>query len=305
MAHEQSPISNLQSPISGKTQLVGLIGYPVSHSVSPAMHNAAFAELGLEWCYVPLPVATEPAQRIGQALLGLRALGLRGANVTVPHKQAVMPHLDKLSPAAQAMGAVNTIRVEPDGSLFGDNTDARGFVADLRAHGVDPAGQRVLVLGAGGSARAIVYGLAEAGAIRIAIGNRGIERAQQLAIEMQSHFPTCEISAHPLAESVAALAPTTELIVNTTSLGMTPNVETTPWQDEVNFRVDQVVYDLVYNPPETRLLQKAAADGAKTIGGLGMLIWQGALAFELWTGQVPPIDTMRAAAESIFAKRRG
>ncbi len=304
MDHSQSPISSLPSLISGKTQLIGLIGWPTSHSVSPAMHNAAFAELGLEWCYVPLPVATEPAERIGEALTGLRALGLRGANVTVPHKQAVMPYLDQRSPAAQAIGAVNTIRIEPDGALFGDNTDARGFVADLRDHGVDPTGQRVLVLGAGGSARAVVYGLAEAGASRIAICNRGVDRAQTLAAEMQLHFPTCAISAHPLTETVADMAPTTDLIVNTTSLGMTPNIATSPWPDDVSFRVDQTVYDLVYNPPETRLLQKAAAEGAQTIGGLGMLIWQGALAFELWTGQVPPVKTMRAAAEAIFAKRR-
>lgn len=304
MSQSQSPVSGFQSLISGKTQLVGLIGWPTSHSVSPAMHNAAFAELGLEWCYVPLPVPTEPVERIGEAVLGLRALGLRGANVTVPHKQAVIPYLDRLSPAAQAIGAVNTIRVEPDGSLFGDNTDARGFVADLRDHGVDPAGQRVLVLGAGGSARAVVYGLAAAGAQRIAICNRSVDRAQVLAGEMQPHFAECSITAHSLADAVADLALTTDLIVNTTSLGMTPNVDTTPWPDTVDFRVDQTVYDLVYNPPQTRLLQKAAADGAQAIGGLGMLIWQGALAFELWTGQTPPVKTMLAAAEAIFAKRR-
>jgi len=160
--------------ISGKTNLVGVIGWPVSHSVSPAMHNAAFADIGLDWCYIPLPVPTEPAERIGEALHGLRALGLRGANVTVPHKQSVMPHLDWLTPAAQAIGAVNTIRVEADGQLSGDNTDARGFVADLRDHGVDPAGKRALVLGAGGSARAIVFGLAEAGCVSITILNRSI-----------------------------------------------------------------------------------------------------------------------------------
>ena len=139
-------------PISGKTTLVGLIGWPVSHSVSPAMHNAAFDHLGLDWRYVPLPVDPGRPDGVGEAVRGLRALGLRGANVTVPHKQAVMAHLDRLTPAAQAIGAVNTIVVAADGALVGDNTDAPGFIADLRAHGVDPAGQRVLVLGAGGSA---------------------------------------------------------------------------------------------------------------------------------------------------------
>jgi shikimate dehydrogenase len=280
--------------------MVGLIGWPVGHSVSPAMHNAAFAALGLDWCYVPLPVPIEPADRIREAVAGLRALGLRGANVTVPHKQNVMPHLDRLSPAAQAMGAVNTIRVEPDGALLGDNTDAPGFVADLREHGVDPAGKAALVLGAGGSARAVVYGLAHAGATRIAIANRTVERAQTLAAAMQPLFPACPITAHDLPAAVAALAGQSRLIVNTTSLGMTPNVDTSPWDQDVSFIPGQVVYDLVYNPPQTRLLQKAAADGAQAIGGLGMLIWQGAIAFELWTGQTPPVEVMRQAAEEKF-----
>jgi shikimate dehydrogenase len=266
------------------------------------MHNAAFAALEMDWCYVPLPVAIEPTGRIREAVAGLRALGLRGVNVTVPHKQNVMPHLDRLSPAAQAMGAVNTIRVEPDGALLGDNTDAPGFVADLRDHGVDPAGKAALILGAGGSARAIVYGLAHAGATQIAIANRTVERAQTLAAAMQPLFPACPITAHALPAAIATLAGETGLIVNTTSLGMTPNVDTNPWDQDVSFVSGQVVYDLVYNPPQTRLLQKAVADGAQAIGGLGMLIWQGAIAFELWTGRQPQVAVMRRAAEEKFEK---
>ena len=267
MRHSQSPVSSLQAPISAKTTLVGLIGWPVSHSVSPAMHNAAFVDLGLTWCYLP-----------------------------VPHKQAVMPYLDHLSPAAQAIGAVNTIRVEADGTLWGDNTDAPGFVADLRDGGVDPAGKTVLVLGAGGSARAVVYGLAEAGSRAIAICNRTLERAQSLATEMGRLFPGCPITAHLMPEEITALAAHADLIVNTTSLGMTPKVDGLPWDEQVAFSPGQVVYDLVYNPSQTRLLQKAAADGAQTIGGLGMLIWQGAIAFERWTGQSPAVAVMRRAA---------
>ena len=174
--------------LSATTQLVGLIGWPVSHSVSPAMHNAAFAALGLDWAYVPLPV--NPAGRAGDAAVaaavrGLAALGLRGANVTIPHKQAVMAAVDSLTPAAAAIGAVNTLVVGEEGTLIGDNTDAPGFVADLRAHGVEPAGGHGLVLGAGGSARAIVYGLAEAGAAAITVLNRTPERAQALALAAQ------------------------------------------------------------------------------------------------------------------------
>jgi len=297
-------MTSLHSSITGKTKLVGVIGWPVSHSVSPAMHNAAFAALGVDWCYVPLPVPTEPAERIGEAVRGLRALGLRGANVTVPHKQAVMPHLDWLTPAAQAIGAVNTIRVEADGKLSGDNTDARGFVADLRDHGVDPAGKRALVLGAGGSARAIVFGLAEAGCLSVAILNRTVAKAHELAMDIRAVFPFCRLSGHTLPDEIAVLAQEAQIIVNCTSLGMTPNVEGLPWDESVSFRPGQVVYDLVYNPPQTRLLHKATADGAQAIGGLGMLIWQGAIAFERWTGQLPPVATMRAAAEAVFAKRR-
>ena len=143
--------------ITGKTEIVGLMGWPVSHSISPLMHNAAFSHLGLDWCYMPLPVPTEPATRIQEAIQGLRALGLRGCNVTVPHKQAVMPYLDRLTPGAEAIGAVNTIRVESDGTFLGDNTDARGLVADLSEHNVNPAGQHILIIGAGGSGRAALY----------------------------------------------------------------------------------------------------------------------------------------------------
>ena len=289
-------------PINQSTTLVGLIGWPVSHSVSPAMHNAAFAAAGLNWCYVPLPVPVEPAARVGEAVRGLRALGLAGANVTVPHKQAVIPHLDRLTPAAQAIGAVNTIRVEVDGSLLGDNTDARGFVADLRGHGVEPVHRRALVLGAGGSARAVVYGLAEAGCASIAILNRTAAKAAALAAGMQAHFPHCPLTAHRLPDDVAAVAAEADLIVNCTSLGMTPRVEGLPWDDAIAFRPGQVVYDLVYNPPRTRLLQVAARDGAQAIGGLGMLIWQGAIAWELWTGQPPPVAVMRRAALGAFGR---
>ena len=181
-AFDQPNAITMPHDITAKTQLVGLIGYPVSHSVSPAMHNAAFDALGLDWRYVPLPVAPG---HVGDALRGVRALGLRGINVTVPHKQAVLECLDEMSgnspgatltDAARAIGAVNTIRVELDGSLLGDNTDARGFIADLREHGVDPAGRRALVVGAGGSARAVVYGLAEAGCAEIVVLNRTLSK---------------------------------------------------------------------------------------------------------------------------------
>ena len=282
-------------PITGKTNLVGLIGWPTGHSVSPRMHNAAFAALGLDWCYVPLPVATEPSTRIGEAVLGIRALGLRGTNVTVPHKQAVMPYLNHLTPAAQAIGAVNTIVVQPDGTLLGDNTDAPGFIADLRDHGVEAQGKRVLVLGAGGSARAVVYGLATAGASSITIANRTLDRATELANTLQARVNDCPLRACGMPDDLTTVAVQCDLIVNCTSLGMSPNIEGLPWQDDLPFQPAQAVYDLVYNPRKTRLLAQAERDGARAIGGIGMLVWQGAIAFERWTGFAPPVDVMRQA----------
>jgi shikimate dehydrogenase len=290
------------SAITGSTKLVGLLGWPVSHSLSPAMHNAAFDYLGLDWRYVPMPVDAGAPGAIGQALAGLRALGLRGANVTVPHKQAVMPYLDRLEPAAQVIGAVNTIVVAPDGTLTGDNTDAAGFVSDLREHGVELEDQYVLVLGAGGSARAVVYGLACAKVARIAIANRTLETAQSLVAALQPLAPGCPMQAFALTD-LPRLAARADVIVNCTTLGMTPNVDTTPWPADVPFGSGQVVYDLVYNPPHTRLLRQAVQDGARAIGGLGMLVWQGALAFERWTGRPAPVDVMRSAAAAHFAAR--
>ncbi len=288
--------------ISATTTLVGLIGWPVSHSVSPAMHNAAFAALGLDWRYLPLPVDPALPGAVGDAVRGMRALGMRGINVTVPHKQAVLPFLDRIAPAAQAMRAVNTIIVGADGALIGDNTDAPGFIADLRAHGVEPAGRHVLVLGAGGSARAIVYGLAQAGAGHITIANRSAARAYQLLDDLRPFLGATTGAVVTLPEGLRDVADAT-LIVNCTSLGMTPHADTTPWPHELPLRADQIVYDLVYNPAETLLLQQARAAGAHAIGGLGMLIWQGALAFEHWTGKSAPVATMRAAAEEQMRRR--
>ncbi len=285
-------------PLSAKTTLVGLIGWPVGHSVSPAMHNAAFAALGLDWRYVPLPVDSALPGAVGDAVRGMRAMGMRGINVTVPHKQAVLPFLDRIAPAAQAMRAVNTIIVTADGSLTGDNTDAPGFVADLRAHGVEPADQRVLVLGAGGSARAIVYGLAHAGAAHITVANRSAERAAALLADLRPFLDGTRLEIVALPDGVPDAANDADLVVNCTSLGMTPRAETTPWPADLPFRPAQAVYDLVYNPADTLLLRQARADGAHAIGGLGMLIWQGALAFQHWTGQMPPVDVMRAAADA-------
>ncbi len=299
MTYENHPANQFALPtdITARTRLVGLLGWPIGHSVSPTMHNAAFAERRMNWRYVPLPVHPD---QIEDAVRGVRALGLRGVNVTVPHKQTVMPFLDRWTPSAEAIGAVNTIIVGEDGLLTGDNTDAGGFIADLQSHAVDLEGRKVLIIGAGGSARAVVYGLAEAGCAAVTILNRTLERAAALGEAMSAYFPDVRFAAAAFPAAVGDLAEGADLIVNCTSLGMEPRVEGLPWDEDVEFRPGQVVYDLVYNPAATRLLQLAAADGAKPIGGLGMLIHQGALAWSRWTGEDAPVDVMRRAVNVIF-----
>ncbi len=282
-----------QLPINGATRLVGLMGWPISHSHSPAMHNAAFAALGLPWAYVPLPVQPGHA---GDAVRGLAALGFAGANVTMPHKPAVMPHLDELTAAARTVGAVNTIIVREDGTLLGDTTDGYGFMADLAEHRVALDGP-ALVIGAGGAARSVTYALAEAG-MTVAVCGLETDQAQHLCqVTMAAlSLPAGRLTAHPYPAGLPELAPAAQLIVNATSLGMHEG-DPAPWDPSVPFRPDQIIYDLVYHRP-TAFLALAAADGARTIGGLGMLVHQGARSFELWTGRPAPVDVMAAATGS-------
>ena len=286
--------------INGKTKLVGLIGWPVEHSLSPAMHNAAFAELDLNWCYVPLPVARG---RLEEAVRGLVALGFAGANVTAPHKEAVMAHLDEVAPGARAIGAVNTIVVR-EGRTIGHNTDWRGFLAALREGGFSPEGKRAVVLGAGGAARAVVYALAHAGS-EVAILNRTPQRAEALVQALSFSFPSASLAAFPLtAKALREQVAEADLLVNATPLGMWPEVDRSPWPEGLAFPGHLAVFDLVYNPPQTRLLQQAAAAGARAIGGLGMLVHQGAAAFRLWTGLEPPVEAMYEACRRALGGER-
>ena len=285
---------------------VGLIGWPVAHSLSPRMHEAGFAALGIDGVYERWPV--EPGQ-VGARLAQLRDERVDGANVTVPHKQAVIPHLDALTETARRLGAVNTIWREGD-RLHGDNTDLPGFLAHLRAEGVEPAGKRVLVLGAGGAARAVVAGLAQAGCAALTVLNRTVARARELEAELRAadllaasdlHAPPPVSRRGPVDMRCGAfpadLARHTdaELIVQCAALGMSDGA--LAWDPEVALRPGQVVYDLVYTPRETPLLRKATVDGARAIGGLGMLVHQGALAFTRWTGRPAPLDVMTRAVE--------
>lgn len=269
--------------------LLGLIGWPLTHTLSPPMHNAAAADLGIDAVYVPLPV---PPDRVEAAVKGLPALGFRGVNVTVPHKQAVMRFLHEISPAARAIGAVNTIVVAADGQMSGTNTDWSGFSADLDALHIDYAKRDALVLGAGGSARAIVYALGKAGCT-VHVCARRVAQSTELCAQLQPHLPDAALNPHAL-EAVPTLNLTAPLIVNTTPLGMTPNVDGSVWHDTWPFPADATVYDLVYTPATTRLMRQAAAAGVDSHNGLGMLLYQGAHAFERWTGRSPNLDVMRA-----------
>lgn len=303
--------------ITAAAPRLGVMGWPVAHSLSPIMQNAALQALGLPWTYDLLPV---PPPDLAAAVQALRANKYVGANVTVPHKQAIIPHLDGLTPAARAIGAVNTLfwdmppadahPAAPIGALseddveskhlFGDNTDGIGFIADLTAHGLVVASRRALVIGGGGAARAVVYALAAAGA-SVTIVNRTLAHAQTIAALVSSHFPAATLSCAVFPDGLAAAG--ADLVVNTTSVGMWPAVEAMPWDADLAFRPDQVVYDLVYTPRMTALLRKAQMDGAAVMDGLGMLVEQGAAALTRWTGRPAPVAVMRAAVETTLAQR--
>lgn len=277
--------------LNGQTRVCGLLGYPVEHSFSPAMHNAAFQALGLNWAYVPFGVHPE---RLSQALQGMVAMGLAGVNVTVPHKQNVLPLLDHVDHTARLMGAVNTI-VNREGQLFGYNTDGPGFVIALEQEaGFHCNGKRVLLLGAGGAARAVAVQLALQGAQTLTITNRSREKAEGLAREIQQATGT-EVEIWPWGQLPERQVADLDLIVQTTPLGMSPGVHQAPDFPYQALHSGQLVCDLIYNPPETLFLRKAAEQGAKIMNGRGMLLYQGVLAFEIWTGLEAPVDIMRQA----------
>lgn len=272
--------------MTSKTKLVGLFGHPVSHSQSPLMHNAAFAEAGLSFAYAAFDVHPEDLE---EAVEGIRALGIKGVNVTIPHKVAVMPMLDEVDPLAKKIGAVNTI-VNVDGRLIGYNTDGLGYVRSLvEDTKIELEKQVVTILGAGGAARAVAFTLAEHGVKEIRIINRSREKALFLAEHVGTIVPTKVVEQDAGQEAIAD----STLLINTTSIGMFPNVQDMPVPAEW-LHGELVVSDLIYNPLETRLLREARSIGATVHSGVGMFVNQGALAFELWTGQAAPSDKMRA-----------
>ncbi len=282
--------------ISGKTQICGVIGDPIEHTMSPVMHNAAFRELGLDYVYVAFRVKSE---ELARAIEGMRALNIKGLNVTLPHKVSIIPLLDELDPLAEKIAAVNTV-VNKDGSLKGYNTDATGFLQALRDKGLEPRGKKVVILGAGGASRAISFTLAESGANLVILNRREeLDWAKELARNLSSVFGK-EIRALELEEANLRIAlDKAKVIVNATRVGMSPNIDATPVPAKL-LRPGLVVFDIVYNPLKTKLATEAAQAGAETIMGLDMLVWQGALAFEMWTGQKAPVGLMKKEAIKVL-----
>ncbi|MGE5380404.1 MAG: shikimate dehydrogenase [Methylocystaceae bacterium] len=271
--------------ISRETVIMGLIGYPLSHSLSPLMQNQALTYLNFDGIYLPLP-----ADDLAAGMAAVRTFGWRGVNVTIPYKEAVIPYLDDLSDEAAACGAVNLI-LNDRGVLTGYNTDGLGFLDALASAGCGAAGLRCTILGAGGAARAVAYSLARAGAESITVVNRSLDRAVGITkmLEKKTHANSQAVSWEEAARNVWRA---TDLLINATPLGMYPEIDTCPDIDLNSLPWDCMVADLVYNPVQTRLLQEAEQRGLTTLPGTEMLVYQGARSFEYLTGQKPPVTIM-------------
>lgn len=284
----------------GQTRLLGVIGHPVHHTLSPAMHNPALAWLGLNMRYLAFPVHPE---KLADAVRGFVAMGMRGFNATVPHKEALVPLMDWIDPLAQRIGAINTVSVEEDGTLKGYNTDAQGFT-DALAEVASLAWESapVLVLGAGGAARGVVAGLLEAGAKKIVVANRTLSRATQLTTDLGHYYPQADLSAIAL-EAARLPLEETGLLVNTTLLGL--DGETIQMVAMNRLPPHAIVYDIVYAPQTTPLLCAAEKQGLATLDGLGMLLHQGARAFKIWTQQTMPVARVKKRLLASLAQTGG
>lgn len=282
--------------IKGTTRIVGLFGYPVRHTFSPAMHNAAFEALNLDFVYLPFEVHP---QNLVKAVEGLAPLGITGINVTIPHKEKVIPLLHEISPEAELIGSVNTIEVR-DRRLKGYNTDAYGFETSLKqVLNIDLGSKRLFVMGAGGASRAICFQAALSGAHEIVLADLEQDRAQSLSRSVAEKFPDCNVHVCPMEEKeIQRALAGKDLFVNATPVGMKPN-------DPPVIHVDWLapstaVFDAIYNPQETRLLREAKEKGHPILNGIGMLVHQGARAFEIFTGKTPSVEKMFHVLQHYF-----
>lgn len=280
--------------VHGKTQVCCIIGNPIRHSLSPIMQNAAFAASHLDYVYVPFAVIPESLE---QAVAGLKALGVCGFNVTIPHKTAIIPFLDRLDESAESAGAVNTVLLSGT-SLIGYNTDGDGLVDSLSVDlDFSPGAEQILVAGAGGAARGAIAALCRAGAKKILICNRSLDNARDVMQAMNIRYPETDIGVVEQNQITEEILGTTFLLLNTTSLGM--NSERIEWINFSHLPEHAKVYDMVYSRSGTPLVKEAAECGLRAVNGLGMLVAQGERGFEIWTGQKPPEGVMRQALDSI------
>ncbi|MBF2008556.1 MAG: shikimate dehydrogenase [Chlorogloeopsis fritschii C42_A2020_084] len=281
----------MQQLITGKTKLLGVIGHPVEHSLSPAMHNAAIQQLQLDYVYLPFPIKPEDLQA---AIQGFAAVGVVGFSVTIPHKQAILPFLSTIEPIAQAVGAVNTV-VRKENKWVGTNTDVEGFLAPLQTYHPDWSQKVAVILGNGGAARAVVAGCTQLGCREIHVVGRNVQRLKEFRNSWGNSLLAVNLEVHRWDE-LPNLIPQANLLVNTTPIGMYPKVEESPLSAEemAELPPEAIAYDLIYTPNPTKFLQQAQQVGAIAINGLEMLVQQGAAALKIWLQrETVPVDVMR------------
>ena len=284
--------------LTAKGKKVGLVCWPVGHSLSPIMHNTVFEALDMDWVYLPL--GTRPGD-LEAAIHGLRALSFEGCNISVPYKTEVIQYLDEIEDTARKMNAVNTIH-NHDGKLIGYNTDAPGFIRHLTSEGVVPDGFKVLVIGAGGAARAALFGLSQFKIEHVSVMDTVESQATSLIDDLESVYPANTVEYYsPSEDNFRKLSQEgLDLVVNATPVGMSPKVDASPWPDAVALPDGAAFFDIVYNPQMTKFLTRAKAEGHKALSGLGMLVYQGVICFEIWTGITPPADLMFKVCQEFF-----
>ena len=292
----------MENEISGKTRLAGLYALPARHSFSPIMHTTAFQATGVDAVYLSFDV--QPG-RLGESIQAIRDLEMLGVNLSMPHKMEAVKHMDELSQAARLIGAINTI-VNQDGKLIGHITDGIGCMESLKQNKIDIIGKRMTILGAGGAATAIITQAAIDGVADIDVFNIKEDFYQKIEpkLAMIAEETNCQIQLHDLADEkqLADALATSSLLVNATNIGMAPNIDQMPIPDEKVLRKDLAVFDVIYHPGETKLLKAAKATGATAVNGLGMLLFQGAAAFKLWTGKEMPVDQIQPLLENEIKK---
>ncbi len=268
----------IETGITGKTRLLGLIGNPVEHSISPQLHNSLCRKLGIDMVYVPFHVHPE---NLGEVIQAFKTLNIEGFNVTIPHKIKIIELLDSVSEEAEVIGAVNTVKIT-EGKLQGFNTDGQGFIRAVRSTGIDIQNARIVILGAGGAARAAAVELAKHGAERIVILNRSAAKASELAELINSRVRNVALYGAMDREDILRYSGDCDILINATPLGMHPHIHDSPVRDSDAFRNKPLVCDLIYNPRKTEFLQYAEENSCEILNGLGMLMHQGILAFEIW-----------------------